>query len=261
MSFITDNSQLPFPKQDREPLGPHRNPVEHITSSEWNKTCQSIIDVRAWFLSGSYYGFKAQSSMPNVQMGLSGTDAAFWVSSSLRPYFTTTSSSGLLTYDLFSPSTASLDFLTRDITVQRNAYVSGTVSVSGTLMVSGGLVVTGSYIYRNRVAGSDIVQYTLLKAGPGDSQVQQFTTADNARYAIATSLDGVVSGSTVRSVEVIGQQAPIKSDGTTAIAVGDALEPSVFLNGRVMKYSSGTPIGIAMSSLSSGSVDGLVEML
>lgn len=166
MPFITDASRLPFPKADRVTLHAGAVLSQHLTAAEYNQVCQSIIDVRAWIISGSYYGFLSHSSMPNVQMGTSGTVGAVWISSSLHPYFTTTSSSGLQTRKIVlaptgtnvwsgwwdqvlvdeqgivvsgstvgsggggggSSSTSSLDFLTRDLTASRDMYVSGNAS-------------------------------------------------------------------------------------------------------------------------------------
>lgn len=145
MPFITDNSQLNFPKTDRAALGGGRDPVNYVTGAEWNKTCQSLIDVRAWIISGSYYGFVSGATNPNVSAGLSGTCGWMWMSSSKLPYFSTTSSDGLVTKQILltgdggggSASTSSLDFLTRDLTVQRTIYSSGSIFAVGVTASAG----------------------------------------------------------------------------------------------------------------------------
>lgn len=128
--FVTDNSTLPFPKSDRAPLPAGAVLQQHLTAAEYNQVCQSIIDVRAWFISGSYYGFLSSSTMPNVQMGLSGTVSAVWLSSSLHPYISTTSSSGLLTRKIALTPTGTnywTGYWDKVLVDEQGVVVSGTI--------------------------------------------------------------------------------------------------------------------------------------
>jgi hypothetical protein len=233
--FVTENSRLPFPKSDRVPLPAGLDANQHLTASEWNQTCQAVIDMRAWFISASYYGYVSQSSMPNVQMGLSGTVGATWLSSSLHPYLSTTSSAGLNTRKIVlaptgtnqwtgywnnvlvdeqgiivsgsyeasagggSSSTASLDFLTRNLTVQNNAYMSGTVLVTSLTASSGIKSLLDMEAVRNLVVGGNV---TMVSAtGTGGIKALDLEVTRNSIFA-AASFVSLTSSMGVKAVDL-----------------------------------------------------------
>lgn len=41
-----DDGELPFPKEELTPLGPGDDPDKYLTHTEWNQTCDALLDVR-----------------------------------------------------------------------------------------------------------------------------------------------------------------------------------------------------------------------
>jgi hypothetical protein len=132
--FIRDNSRLNFPKSDSHQLAGSKDPNTHLTGSEWNKTCQSLIDVRAWIISGSYYGLVSSSINPHPQAGLSGTVGWLWLSSSLYPHLSVTSSAGVVTRRVALAPTGSdvwSGYWDKVLVDEQGIVVSGTVVAGG----------------------------------------------------------------------------------------------------------------------------------
>ena len=188
MSFITDNSPLPFPKTDRETLPENANPAQHLTASEWNVVCQDIIDIRAWFISGTYYGLVSQSSQPNTQMGLSGTVGAIWLSSSLHPYVSVTSSNGTVTRKIALAPTGTNIWtgLWQQVLVDEQGIV-----ISGSLDGGGG----GGGGYETIASGSNVSlpQQTKIWFLPGGFNVIDDTV--NSATAVAHASSSLSAGS------------------------------------------------------------------
>jgi hypothetical protein len=242
--FPYNNSPLSYPKTDPAPLPANRNPINHLTASEWNAACQAIVDLRSSIISASYHGFVSSSINPHPQAGLSGTNGWQWQSSSLHPQWSTTSSAGLVNRGICltptgsytisgvwrtvwvdpqgvvisgstegdgsggggSASTSSLDFSTRDLTVTRNSYHSGTSefrTLTGTF-ASFQEVTASSGIKTLRLESTGLASLTNLTASAGvlfslDATVtRNLTTNGNTSVVNLTASQGInVTGSSI----------------------------------------------------------------
>ncbi len=123
-----------------------------------------------------------------------------WMSSSLLPYWTTTSSAGLVSKQILltgdggaaGSATASLDFLTRDLTATRNMYVSGNsefylLTASLDARIGRNLVVVGDISSANLTSSSGIK--TLDFESTRNSSFANLTASAGALF----SLDATVT--------------------------------------------------------------------
>lgn len=149
-----------------------------------------------------------------------------------------------------------------DAYVAGSAYVHLEDNAYDSLVVGTGMppiyVTTKGVRARLRKAQGAIVANTFVKPGATDGRAAQLSTSDGNPIGIA--LDGASSaGDLVRVVEGFGQEVQLKSDGSSAIAPGDAIGRSSMSAGRGARTLSG-PIFARSLSTAAATSDYLVTV-
>lgn len=79
-NFVTDLTDLPFPKSDLNPVPVGADTTKFQSAAEWNTLCQAVIDLRTFALAGASntdaWGFLGDSNMLN--MGVTTDKAVRW---------------------------------------------------------------------------------------------------------------------------------------------------------------------------------------
>lgn len=118
----------------------------------------------------------------------------------------------------------------------KNLYLSGNIAVAGVTSLG----------TESGTGGEAIAANLLVKLNSdGKFYIWQYTDDPYLVYGVAAT---ACAGNGSSFIVAYGSvRLPIKSDGTTVIAIGDRVEPSPTVNGRVRKGET-NPIGIATSS-------------
>jgi hypothetical protein len=228
--FVFGNAPTPgSDKADLEALPGGADPINYLSGAEWNRAIAVFHALRAADISGSYQGYVTSSADPNVQAGLSGTNAWEWAGTDYLPRWSYSGSNGvvqtriLTSGALAEPSalTASVGLFYADITVGRRATV-GIVTGSGGVYSGQDLgVARNTYVVGRIGVGADRKSPAGLIEVRGSGSVEELILDRTANAGANTILRLRRQGSNVAFLGIDSADLLTLGRGAVGLTISD----------------------------------------
>lgn len=247
--FVTGNTSLPATKTDLTPRPITIPATKWFGAVDYNALMNASYDLRSALVAGSYHGLTLLASDPLP----TNAPNYFWLKTNNQFHLMLGATDTQIAYGAV---TTKGDMLVYGVTnfVVVPAGTNGQVMSADSTQSSGVKWTADADTSKpvTRVSSEAIPQYSLVKISTSANHVAVLKTSDDVKLFSGVALDAAGgAGVNIRVLHAWGIETSMISDGTTTVAIGDPVQPSLTVDGEVMK-------GITNAICSATSAAGLV---